>query len=322
MSPTQPSIPPIPTTVHSQTSTSIPSSKWHTLAAIFLTLFLTLLLASTTALCHLHRRHTRLQAAVNGHARTHTTQDTTPGPSAAPGRDPGPGPNPHPFGSAPWRDHELARVPPASRDALRAADLEAQNDLLEQRAEVLEGLAEMLDRQNRRLGRENAGLRLDPYCGAAAAGAVPDPEPEVLRRVYEEVHRPVERRAVVKKEATVGDQGGFELQEIRAGGFPLEVSGLVSSLVVGGPANDETGRFSGEFDHDPGMDPAGRGTPVDVDHRRDTSCSAGTSDAVISDRPRSLAFHLEVESGRSRSSSGFSDISEDFFGKHVTDTFI
>ncbi|KUI58289.1 hypothetical protein VP1G_05600 [Cytospora mali] len=135
-----------PTTAPSQLSGSTPSDKWHTLAATFITLFTILLLASTLALCHIHRKNNTLQALANTHHRITTI--------------PNPKPNPHPFGSDPWRAHELAKAPSSSRDALHIADLEAQNNLLGQRVDVLDGLVNMLKRQNRYVGQENAGLWL------------------------------------------------------------------------------------------------------------------------------------------------------------------
>ncbi|KUI73817.1 hypothetical protein VM1G_09617 [Cytospora mali] len=168
-----------PTITPSQISGATPSEKWHTLAATFITLFtILLLLASTLALCHLHRKNATLRALKNTHGRITTIANSKP--------------NPHSFGSDPWRAHELAKVPSSSRDALRIADLEAQNNLLGQRVDVLEGLVDMLKRQNLHAGRENAGLRLGAAAilgpgvgvvGGPQAGAEADGDREDTRRL-------------------------------------------------------------------------------------------------------------------------------------------
>lgn len=152
-----------------QTSKPHPLGSWHTVAAIFITFFILLLLASGAGLYHLTRQKASLEALSNGRNRIRVVSQAN---------------NPHPFGSDAWREHEWAQVPASSRMALRVADLEAQNNLLEQRAEVLEGLNDLLEQQNKHLKQENAGLRYD-------ANAALDPD--VLQRVCEEIHRPIRR---------------------------------------------------------------------------------------------------------------------------------
>ncbi|ROW00072.1 hypothetical protein VSDG_03518 [Cytospora chrysosperma] len=216
MPPTQATTSPVPTSLHTSVSGcgSTPPNKWHTLATTFITLFAVLLALSTIALYRLHHRRERTATT------TPTTSQTK---KQEQDQDQTRVPNPHPFGSDPWRAHELAQVPAASGAALRIAGLEAQVVLLEERAGVLEGLAGLLERRNGDLRRENARLRLEsgsgsgsgsgPRCmssggsvvesaAAAELSAVVTLDPDVVRRVYEEVHRPVRKPSLETGTAT------------------------------------------------------------------------------------------------------------------------
>ncbi|KAK7745885.1 hypothetical protein SLS53_002604 [Cytospora paraplurivora] len=151
---------------------------WRIVAIIFITFFILMLLVSGAGALYLKRKKTRLEAIANGLHRMRA-------------------PNPHPFGSDAWRDHELSSIPDSALDALRIADLEAQNNLLEQRAEALEGLVHLCEERNKRLHRENAELRLE---------SDPVLDEDVMRRVLEELHRPIQRPD--------SDSQGFERQEV------------------------------------------------------------------------------------------------------------
>ncbi|ROW02540.1 hypothetical protein VMCG_06152 [Cytospora schulzeri] len=173
----------------------------------------------------------------------------------------------------------------------------AANDLLAQRADVLEAMAGLLERRNGALGRELTALRgrVDPTTFV--------PDPEVLSRVMEEVHRPLPKRP--------GSGPGTVKEVENASG----VRGMVFPSV--GVAADNHGadhHFSVGSDHHPNTNPAGRGTLTGTVTHRDTSCSADTARAVIIDQPIS-PLTLDFAPGRSRStppSSVISDLSEDF----------
>lgn len=245
------------------------SSSWHTVAAVFITFFIVLLLASGVGLCHLNRKKTSLEAVVNG------LNCTRP-----------PFPNPYPFGSNAWREHELDQVPDGSRDAFRIASLEGQNNMLEQRAEVLEGLIGILEQQNKYLNREITELRLDTNFVVV---------PEIIQRVYENVHRPVQRPGSEPQGSKPGEGNGS------TEGDALKVRRRTAPS-ADAPA-DKTSHPSMDFGTDP--------DPKSMGNHRDTSCSANTARAVISDRPRSLAEELEALASRPQSPSGFTKVSED-----------
>ncbi|ROW15654.1 hypothetical protein VPNG_02090 [Cytospora leucostoma] len=151
---------------------------WRIVAIVFITSFILSLLASGAVIFYLNRKRTRLEAIVNGLHRMRA-------------------PNPHPFGSNAWRDYELSNIPNSALDALRIADLEAQNNLLGQRAEALEGLVHLCEERNKLLHRQNAELRLE---------SDPVLDEEVMRRVLQELHMPIQRAE--------SNSQGFERQEV------------------------------------------------------------------------------------------------------------
>lgn len=189
---------------------------WRIAAIILITTSILSLLAGGAALLHLHRSKTRLSAIASGPQRTRAA------------------PNPHPFGSHAWRERELASVPSTALDALHIADLEAQNSLLEQRAEALEGLVDLCEGRNERLRRENAELRLGSGLGL---------DEEAMRRVVEELHRPVRRPG--------GRGPGFERQGVTGldGDSKVRV-GFVAALGGAGSA-DGSDNPGGEVRRDP-----------------------------------------------------------------------
>lgn len=144
---------------------------WHIVALVFITLFILTLLLSALILRRLHRSNKRLEAQV---------QDADGGSSSIPLRARHHDDNPHPFGTDAWRQREDARLTRAEQDALAVADLEAQVAMLEEAGGYLDRTVALLEARNRELGLELAEerRRYEPV------------DPEVMRRAYEDMHRP------------------------------------------------------------------------------------------------------------------------------------
>ncbi|KUI72339.1 hypothetical protein VM1G_07992 [Cytospora mali] len=210
MSPTPETTTPTPIPTFTNSPRSDEATSWHTVAVTFVTCFILLLLASAVGICHLNRRKASLEAVLGGLNRT---------------RGGVPSPNPHVYGSNAWREHELAQASGISRDALRIADLEAQNSVLEQRAAVLERLAHFLEHQNRHLNRENSELRLDSSSLAF--------DPVAMQRVHDEIHRPVRRAGPEQPQS-------LDLRNPSGPEEALKVSGADDPLVglITTPANE------------------------------------------------------------------------------------
>ncbi|KUI58248.1 hypothetical protein VP1G_05557 [Cytospora mali] len=239
MSPTPETTPtPIPTFTNSPRSDE--ATSWHTVAVTFVSCFILLLLASAVGICHLNRRKASLEAVLGGLNRT---------------RGGVPSPNPHVYGSNAWREHELAQASEISRDALRIADLEAQNSVLEQRAAVLERLADFLEQQNRHLNRENSELKLDSSNSNLAF------DPVVMQRVHDEIHRPVQRTGSEPPQSL--DFRNFRCSMVTTDYDPDLNSGDMPMCLIAYNRRDRR-------------------------DRRDISCFGETARSVIGDRPEIL----------------------------------
>lgn len=166
------------------TSTNSPEPAiWHIIALLFIGLFILTLLLSALILCRLHRSKKRLEAQILDADTDGGSSSSSPLRDLSSSRRQGPhdnNSNPHPFGTDAWRQIEDARLTRAEQDALAIADLEAQVAMLEEAGDYLDRSVALLEARNRELSLELAEerRRYEPV------------DPEVMRRVYEDMHRP------------------------------------------------------------------------------------------------------------------------------------
>lgn len=142
-------------------SSSSEPSAWFIVAAVFIALFVLVLIASGLVLSYLHHKTSQRESR---------------------GKPPASN-NPHPFGTLAWHDHEEAQCSQAERNAIEMADLEAQVSMLEEAGDNLDKIIELMEIKNKRLEQELAEERrkFEPI------------DPEVFHRIYEEMHRPIQR---------------------------------------------------------------------------------------------------------------------------------
>lgn len=181
------------------TSTNSPEpSIWHIIALLFIGLFIFTLLLSALFLRRLHRSKKRLEAQISDADADGGSSSSSPLRDLSPSRRHGPhdNNNPHPFGTDAWRQLEDAwrqledaRLTRAEQDALALADLEAQVAMLEEAGGYLDRSVALLEARNRELSLELAEerRRYEPV------------DPEVMRRVYEDMHRPAPAAPVVEQ---------------------------------------------------------------------------------------------------------------------------
>lgn len=90
--------------------------------------------------------------------------------------------NPHPFGTTDWREFEAAQASDHELMVLKISDLEAQVQQTSELVQSLEALASHQDTVIHDLRLQNKNLR-------------DGPDPEVFERIWEKIHKPMEKRA-------------------------------------------------------------------------------------------------------------------------------